>query len=1633
MLPVSLSIEDDCSSIESSSSQRQQQQQQQQRQRQQQSELMASMDDINDGLLPHNPLNCSVNTSFSKSFQTKSHDKKLSNASRRGFFPKTSPKRTVDQQSPHYNYINNSNNNNNHNDSGQEDETTPTEVMQNLSSIRGMSPPKPMSDAGAPTEIMTNRSHQQFVRPPSLSSLSKPSGHFPGIMGYQATPQNCLMDDTSSASSSEQPSPNMTSLLDLQSSSLSTNDTASSSLKQPQPQQSRLALHVLQHNQPKPFLLNPTDDASFHTASSSKRVETGVDSVSTEPNATTSQNVFQKRDHSRSTIFQKRSLSDDASSCYTQEKDPGNDTVQSVFSLDRLDFSFDSQGSPIRNQQFMTCATTESTRQPTRSKSLSASQRNHPLSNFSLTSTQVHPPSFSSTSLLGDMKDHSRESEEIESCPTSTSLLSTQVNPPSVASRDSNLGDVDHERENPANDEKRQTIPEKSTQVTESTGGYKSPRQQPQIQPRRQFGSIKDKTQTFDSGIKAKRVWKPPVQIKTKWKPPSQRASMSRDAPNKTPSAKPIVIVGAHFDTSSIDDEKKSDGGSHCIIQDDDDDTASAKSLREVWEQGFSRGPPSKQFVFEMEDDNTYMEDDDTASVRSLREVWEQKYSRGYQPKNDDFEIEDDDTASVKSRRDDLQRRILDQEGIVIVIEGQADTNDDDDGSVKNIRKRFEIPRPKREDVNRLRSLFEPKGPAAKVAAVRSRSWKATSTPVKTPSVRSRSWKGATERSDLSLAGTRSPMEVIVKTEDKIDPLRRKAGKWDSGDGADSYLDEDELSSGTAEMMGVGRSENHLETVDIDASKDAQGVSSSAWQRRKAAYMTRGLSNSKLRNEQLQAASSPSSLQKEETNPTGPWETKPLATKIQKDSSKVLNGSRFGSQQRKSTLSMHDRLNRWSSRLQAEKEKPLELQEKPSGYAADDKEIIGEDQKSITSNEHRPYESGKFKSFKDSRKMSTSSFPKTNQTAKIKQIQKHQRPSEDSKQTQVDRRTTMGWQARSVGGGIRSENVSQTSDRDDVFRPNDDSKINANQTAVETLAPKNDTRGQSIDTEYSDAVTLDVSIAEVSNITDPTCIQSKASRDIHSQTSSSSSEIELAANKSEAPSSHPSEACAPLTAAEMRLNPMSDEMSRDSKVRSSSHSQLATQENQLQAENKTVHGGNDSKAGFPRGINKSDISSPINLAASEDPFPSLEWANFDDENVWTKSVPFEKRHLAESTFDRPIQHTSPSIGLPTTLNPSQDPRTPPRQRIVPAPRRGASASKSNSELPVWNQHRFDIDSEANNPTKKFHNHTDFVAEVDGDHLQSSSQEVKRVTFDMAGTPPLQAEPQLADTSTPSEVSALPPVPSPLDLGYDAVMESRHKMLLSRQRAHKERVTARESVRQLEYLNQRLDPLHVESPEHSNTSKKSAASWNKVSPRSTFFGRTHPNRSPGHQSVGAVRSGQKKASSRSIFSGGRTYPKKQNSQNLGNETENSMVQNQSSVPPADAHTSNRSPQLSSLPNSPPKAIRSPLRAKIPLYHPRSHKSPAQPQEQTRRAPPSFYSRVATTMGFGETSPNQSLVDRLKAYQSSKESEIKYAGARASVPIRNHDATYENKRNQSSQGWGIVNAASDAEDSSSMASF
>jgi hypothetical protein len=90
------------------------------------------------------------------------------------------------------------------------------------------------------------------------------------------------------------------------------------------------------------------------------------------------------------------------------------------------------------------------------------------------------------------------------------------------------------------------------------------------------------------------------------------------------------------------------------------------------------------------------------------------------------------------------------------------------------------------------------------------------------------------------------------------------------------------------------------------------------------------------------------------------------------------------------------------------------------------------------------------------------------------------------------------------------------------------------------------------DSEFSDGVTLDLSIAEVSNLTTPTALMSRTGTDrsVCGESSDPSSKsidvIEVEAKRSEASSSQPSEAAAPLLARALGLNPKSDELSANS-------------------------------------------------------------------------------------------------------------------------------------------------------------------------------------------------------------------------------------------------------------------------------------------------------------------------------------------------------------------------------------------------------------------------------------------------------------------------------------------------------
>jgi hypothetical protein len=118
------------------------------------------------------------------------------------------------------------------------------------------------------------------------------------------------------------------------------------------------------------------------------------------------------------------------------------------------------------------------------------------------------------------------------------------------------------------------------------------------------------------------------------------------------------------------------------------------------------------------------------------------------------------------------------------------------------------------------------------------------------------------------------------------------------------------------------------------------------------------------------------------------------------------------------------------------------------------------------------------------------------------------------------------------------------------------------------LGPESDQASVGSGSEFSDGVTLDISIAEVSNLTNPTALISKTDDksvatveeededdelevvEKEEQPSEASSKdadpIEMEAKRSEASSTQTSEAAAPLIAKAMRLRPMSDDLSADS-------------------------------------------------------------------------------------------------------------------------------------------------------------------------------------------------------------------------------------------------------------------------------------------------------------------------------------------------------------------------------------------------------------------------------------------------------------------------------------------------------
>lgn len=901
-------------------------------------------------------------------------------------------------------------------------ETAPPEVMQNLSSSKGLFYLKKdlaMSETGAPTEIMTNRAHDLLNRSPQRP--------FPGMNQYD-TPQNALLDSVTSSESSEQQSQqneqnNMTSLLDTETSSYSTAGSFD-------------AARFVQND-------------SFHTQNSSVRGEIGVASrygyQQTSPKDPLSLGTATRPD-----LLEKRSLSD-ASSLFTLEKNEEQEGIQPVFSLDRLDITSDSE-SPIRRRSRSMTQLDERVSSPPRSRSASATTIHRNVDNHFKSLMDNESTSFNSTEV------HAPGSVDTENNDT-VPAFKESPRPFSVSFSTSDLGEVEitamldsdsrsyYSTEVHASESMRTEDDEKKEKQTNDSS-YKKP--SPIVNTAVKRNSIRDKIKAFDPEPRQK-VWKPPAKTKI-WKPPAQRQNPPVQRKVwKPPAQRQYPPATTQSNERNEEEEEKKSEESPQIRQeeDNDDESGSVKSLRNVWDHKISTLEQPRRPDFKPEVDNKWEkkfglqqrnksrvdekvidyselveddsasvenlrsrwevklaksskddsfqdeenddllmgddapEDDDTASVKSLREVWEQRKS-GAGVKQNDYDIENDN-IKIQNLREDLEQRALSPTG----------DREDVGASFKNLRNKFDTPKRKSDQVNKLRSRFE------------SRSFSTNALSDQRSKI-----KGVTRNVSSNALPSRPPTDIFVANESTEAPSERKDEESDIA------------TANLKEQSKIGSSSTTVHSPDT-----------SGWQKRQDAYTKRGLVNPQVKMKSFRS---------------NDWSQTDSAKAIAELSQKKqrierqVQMMRFQSQQR-SIPTTNQRLNRWASRLE-------KMQDKP--------------------NPNNPVKSQQWK-------------PQRNNVDSLEKVQDKPKPNNPVKSQQ--------WkpQRRNVDSGNSVLN-SQTNDKD-VFRviKDDNAKSNGDRKAFRdvneavTFRMANGTRRNSNETEDTDGVTLDASIGEVSNLTNP--------------------------------------------------------------------------------------------------------------------------------------------------------------------------------------------------------------------------------------------------------------------------------------------------------------------------------------------------------------------------------------------------------------------------------------------------------------------------------------------------------------------------------------------------------------------
>ncbi|KAL3938716.1 MAG: hypothetical protein SGBAC_006429 [Bacillariaceae sp.] len=1541
--PIKLGEQDGCSSIEPTESPNKASPQQPQHQQFAPTYLSQESPTLNRPELGNGDFSVRENRSSgsstaSSSFTKNSHARKILSsrialrARSKGLFPITTPQPRHPQPQP---VLSRPQQHREETETAPTEIMAPTEVMQNLSSVRGMGAPRQLSEAGAPTEITTNQS-KKATKNDFRAHLSLPSPH------------HALLDDATITS--DQNSLPIKSLFDLQqSSSISTTN----SLEQ------RVALH--------PAEANAIQSPPRAWKNGPKR---SLDSL------------FSKQHRLQN------NKSDDASSCFTEERELDNDAVvQRVFSLDKVDLE---QANPLPLPSLLStnvnskqaCAQVKP-RHPTQVSLATKEQQETRLGEIpeatlsqekdvpmeeglSFASKEVHAPSLqseegassaskqeepvlsfsASVSLDGLAFAKSNEDGVFED--SAESLYGNVEHPPSIVSPEGSVqgNDDDFCLYDDLDNMSMEANPPSIGSIDNDNIPTLQP--EPVSTPHTRLTSIitpenvsNDDRSKLDEKLETNEgEWMGMInRYRHRSSDSSSKSAGATTASPERSTDKPLRtsdVVSSPWEKADVVNtfaERRSFGSIK-------DRVKAFDNPQKVWKppvKGKVWKPPSKvaspqaprqndtptspdrgvdvglESDYHYEEKKTdeapvsYIRDDDadTLSVKSIKDVWESRISGNLASSphaKDDFDIDndtirddDDDCASVKSLRDAWEIKFSNEDLDI----GFNDDLGEDAGTVKGRREQLQqrildqqaIPRTVSVDVDQnddldlddgnesvksLRKLFDtPTAPKRESVNKLRSMFEPSGAAAKSSPARSKSWRAN-------------------KSPGRSTPTRNRSfnsqGSTPRSSGNVSHGDEEDPLRRMAMAWSKKRTVAKRDCVpSTQTESHAQEISTSKPDaaRMEIIEVTDDGFVSGTRGKQSETTESANTMNAgENAKFLTPASNRSYRERSMMAASKSTapETKRQGPDGGKSAPSMQDRLDRWSSRLKATKKKPLCVQD----------------------------------SFSMELSVSETSM-----------------------------------QAASSLGHIGRESASQPGEEE--------------QPMGQLSMLKGDTRGRSMDTEYSDTVTLDVSIAEVSNITDPSGLRTMRSQDTLSDVVSSPGRAQLVS---------PSRMTVELSQVVEESTP--EESNLMPQLPNPDHISEPSSSVRMQRDIRSSTEYNNSNPFSPVSGNANE---PVEF--EQDPYFSFEdqFAIEEKQSMCRASSIQDRRNPAKME-EASVNHDVGSVASSATFSSARvsNPTTKrnSRLRMVPVLRRPtASSNSASSEQPI--------------PEDLVH------------HMQSPRKQPKKVSWKLSDEKSVSSENSRVTekTASSSELSSLPPIPSQYDDNYEAVMQERHQMLMQRQHALKERVAGRQGPNpSISNGTEPVQPMNNSNRSEPVTNQR-AQGYRQSRIQTRVFGRTHPMYGS-TQRLNVATPKANKAASRSLFS------KKAQQQRVVE----APITPTSISSPARSHSSRPSPSNpisrslfskkqaqapSQGPVTPPRSepveenqgygyspmrTGSPIKATIPRYHPRSQAGRKQQQATaSKKQPKSLYNTMASTLGFGQPESAHDIVARLQSYQSS----------------------------------------------------